>query len=285
MTNPASNPNRNSNTDSIPAWTGMVAVDDTALAVTDTGGPGTPVVYLTGSYNSQRCWRPVIAELGGDQWRHVTYDERARGRSKRSADYSFAACIRDVDAVLAARGVDRPLVVGWSYGAAVALHWSTRNPDRVAGVVMVDGGYPWDYLATVADGDREAGREHIRALFRRYRWAMPLARLTGNAARMSTAQHAEVNIELNEIVAASGPVFDLVTFPMRFIVGSGAAMGATEEGHAAMRASLDPVLARNPNVKVSATVTSNHTGVARKDFRAIAAAVREVAGVHADGGH
>lgn len=254
----------------------MVPVDDTRLAVTDTGGSGVPVVYLNGSYTSQSGWRPVIAELG-DDWRHITYDERARGRSKQSADYSFDACVRDVDAVLAARGVDRPLVVGWSYGAALALHWATRNPDRVIGVVMVDGGYPWDYLATVKGGP-EAGKEQIRKLFHRYRWAMPLARLTGNGARMSAAQQAEVNIELNEIVAAGDPLFDLVTFPMRFVVGEGGALGATEEGHAAMRATLDPVLARNPNVRVSATVASNHTGIVRKDFRAIAAAVREVAG-------
>jgi hypothetical protein len=31
-------------------WTGMVPVDDTALAVTDTGGPGAPVVYLNGQF-------------------------------------------------------------------------------------------------------------------------------------------------------------------------------------------------------------------------------------------
>ena len=276
---PVTNPN------SPPPWSGRVPVDDTALAVTDTGGPGTPVVYLNGSYNNQRVWRPVIGELGSTRWRHISYDERARGRSQRSADYSFEACVRDVSAVLDARGVDRALVVGWSYGAAVALHWATRHPDRVIGVVMVDGGYPWDYLATVSDGDREAGREQIRKLFRRMRPAMPMARLTGNAARMTAAQHAEINIELNEVVADSGPVYDLVTFPMRFIVGSGAAMGATEEGHAAMRATLDPVLARNPNVTVSATVTSNHTGVVGKDFPVIAAAVREIADPGPGGAH
>jgi pimeloyl-ACP methyl ester carboxylesterase len=264
-------------TNSNSSWTGMVAVEDTALAVTDTRGPGRPVIYLNGSYASQSSWRPVIAELG-NEWRHITYDERARGKSKRSSDYSIEACIRDVGAVLKATKADRPLLVGWSYGAVVALHWATRNPYRVAGVVMVDGGYPWDYLATV-DGGPEAGREQIRKMFRRYRWAMPLARLTGNAARMTADEHAEVNIELNEIVAAGDPVFDLVTFPMRFVVGSGSALGATEEGHTAMRATLDPVLARNPNVKVSATVTSNHTGIVRKDFRAIAAAVREVAAI------
>jgi pimeloyl-ACP methyl ester carboxylesterase len=250
-------------------------MEDTALAVTDTRGPGKPVVYLNGAYTSQSSWRRVIADLG-TEWRHITYDERARGKSKRSSDYSFEACIRDIDAVLAARQLDRVVLVGWSYGAALALHWATRNPDRVIGVVMVDGGYPWDYLATVKGGP-EAGKEQIRKLFRRMRPAMPIARLTGNAARMTADHHAEINIELNEIVAHSGPVFDRVTFPMRFVVGEGGALGASEEGHAAMRATLDPILARNPNVTVAATVESNHTGIVRKDFCAIATAVRGAA--------
>jgi pimeloyl-ACP methyl ester carboxylesterase len=93
------------------AWTGMVPVDDTALAVTDTRGPGRPVVYLNGEFAAQSQWRPVIAELGTG-WRHITYDERARGKSNRSADYLFEACVRDVDAVLEAGGVNRPILVG-----------------------------------------------------------------------------------------------------------------------------------------------------------------------------
>src|SRR5829696_9530279 len=114
-------------------WTGMVPAEDSALAVTDSGGPGIPIVYLNGQFATQRYWRRVIAELGAE-WRHITYDERARGKSKRSADYSFAACLRDLNAVLEATGVDRPLLVGWSYGATLAVHWAERNPDRVGGV-------------------------------------------------------------------------------------------------------------------------------------------------------
>ena len=57
-------------------WTGMVPVDDTALAVTDTGGPGIPVVYLNGQFATQSYWRRVIAELGGG-YRHITYDIHA----------------------------------------------------------------------------------------------------------------------------------------------------------------------------------------------------------------
>ena len=37
---------KNSTSSTNSKWTGMVQVDDTALAVTDTGGSGIPVVYL-----------------------------------------------------------------------------------------------------------------------------------------------------------------------------------------------------------------------------------------------
>lgn len=254
------------------AWTGMVPVDDTALAVTDSRGPGRPVVYLNGSYASQRHWRPVIAELGTG-WRHITFDERARGRSKRSADYSFDACVRDIDAVLRARGVDRPLLVGWSYGAALAVHWADRNPDRVLGVVPVDGAMAYGVIG-------EDGRERIRHLFHRIRWLLPLLRPLGMAARMTADQHAEINIEINEISAALEPVLDRLTCPVRYVLATGGNLGGGEEEMERMRASLDPSLARNPNLGVSAKVASNHSHIVRKDFRAIAEAVRETAAAH-----
>lgn len=250
-------------------WTGMVPVEDTALAVTDTGGRGIPVVYLNGSYASQRHWRRVIADLGPG-WRHITYDERARGRSKRSADYSFEACVRDVDAVLAARGVDRPLLVGWSYGALVGVQWASRNPDRAVGVVGVDGPYPTGWTD-------EASHEEIRRLFRRIGWLLPLARPLGLSARFSAEQHAEVNIEIHGIHAALAPVLESLTVPVRYVVASGEALGSRDDLQEQMRTTLDPVLARNPNLKVSAKVASNHGSILRKDSAAVAAAVREVA--------
>jgi pimeloyl-ACP methyl ester carboxylesterase len=249
-------------------WTGMVPVDDTALAVTDTRGPGHPVVYLNGAYASQRHWRPVIAELGSD-WRHISYDERARGRSKRSADYSFEACLRDVDAVLGATGVDRPLLVGWSLGAIVAWHWADRNPNCVPGVVSVD--------AAPCGLTGEDGRERIRHLFRRMRLFLPQARPLGLAARMTADEHAEVNIELNEIAAASAPVLERLTCPVRCVLATGGNLGASHDEMEGARAALDPVLARNPNLRVSARVASNHSHILRKDFRAVAEAVRETA--------
>lgn len=252
-------------------WTGLVPVDDTALAVTDTRGPGRSVVYLNGAYASQRHWGRVIAELGTG-WRHITYDERARGRSKRSADYSFEAGLRDIDAVLEATGVDRPLLVGWSYGAALAVHWADRNPDRLVGVVSVDGAVPYGLTG-------EAGRERIRRLFRRMRWVLPLVRPLGLAARMTADQHADVNIELNEITAAIAPVLERLACPVRYVLGSGASRGGSEQEWDEVRGALDPVLARNANLRVSAKVASDHSHLLRKEFRAIASAVRETEAV------
>ncbi|MDF5759308.1 hypothetical protein [Spongiactinospora sp. TRM90649] len=55
--------------------------------MTDTGGPGRPVVYLNSRFATQTYWRRVVAELGRDPgYRQTTYDIRARGRSRRAAD-------------------------------------------------------------------------------------------------------------------------------------------------------------------------------------------------------
>jgi pimeloyl-ACP methyl ester carboxylesterase len=248
----------------------MVPVDDTALAVTDTGGSGTPVIYLNGQFATQGYWRRIVADLGTG-WRHITYDERGRGRkSGRSADYSFEAAVRDVDAVLDARDVDRALVVGWSYGAFVAAHWAARNPERAMGAVLVEGAQPYDWLTD----DMEEG---IRKAFRRWRWFMPLLRPTGLTPRMTPDEMADSNIELGKLarVRELGPVLDSITVPTRYVVASGESFGS-QGSHEQIRTSLPAVTERNPHIRISAKVPSNHGAILRKDFRAVADTVREV---------
>ncbi|MEV0386830.1 alpha/beta hydrolase [Nonomuraea sp. NPDC050643] len=249
----------------------MLPVDDTALAVTDTGGPGIPVLYLNGHTATQGYWRHVIADLGAG-WRHITYDMRARGKSKRSADYSFETNVRDVDTVLVARAVERALVVGWSYGAFVAAHWASRNPARTVGAILVEGAQPYDWLT-------EAIEQRIRKLFRRMSPLLPLLRPTGLTPRMSAEQIADSNIELGRIarVRELGPVLDNITVPARYVVASGSSLGSKGDEQERLRAALPQVVKRNPNIKISAKVPSNHGNILRKDFRAVADAVREVA--------
>ena len=177
------NKNVNNVADVSVAWTGMVSIDDTALAVKDTGGSGIPIIYLNGQFATQVYWKKVIAELSSD-FRHITYDERARGRkSQKSSNYSFEACIRDVDAVLNARNVKRALVVGWSYGAFVAAQWASRNPERCIGAVLVDGAQPYNWMT-------ENMAKRIRKLFRLLNPLMWVLRPTALTPRMSASQMA-----------------------------------------------------------------------------------------------
>jgi len=248
-------------------WSGMLPVDDTELFVRDTGGPGRPVVYLNGAYADQSHWKRVIASLGSD-YRHITFDERARGKSKRSADYSFEGALRDLDAVLRARSVEQPLLVGWSYGGILAWHWTDRHPDRVLGSVIVDA-FPVGLTG-------EEGRARIRKTFRRYRLLLPISALIGMGAHMSADQHADVNIELNEIAANSVPVLERLTRPVRFVLATGDSLGSEAGEMEQGRKVLDEVLAANPQITLSAKVASNHSQILRKDSAAVAQAVREL---------
>lgn len=253
------------------AWTGMLPVEDTALHVTDTGGDGTPLIYLNGQFATQNYWSKVIAKLGSD-FRHITYDERARGRkSGTSSDYSFDACIRDLDAVLAARGIKKCIVIGWSYGAFIAAHWASLNPDRCYGAVLVDGAQPYDWMTPEM-------ATRIRKLFRRLNPLMWLLRPTGITPRLSASKMAEINIELGWIAGKKelDPVVNKITVPTLYVLASGSSLGSKGDEQELIRAGVNAVVERNSNIKIKAKVKSNHDHILKKDFLAVADAVREI---------
>ena len=201
----------------------------------------------------------------------------ARNRSDRPT-IPLRLCIRDVDVVLGARGVNRAIVVGWSYGAFVGAHWASRNPDRCLGAVLVDGAQPYDWMT-------EEMALGMRKLFRRLNWFMPLLRPTGLTPRMSATEMAEINIELGWLARVSelGPVMDNITVPVRYVLASGASFGSRGDEQEQIRTGVNAVVVRNPNLKISAKVASNHGAILKKDFRAVADAVREVAALNHKG--
>lgn len=140
------------------------------------------------------------------------------------------------------------------------------------GAVLVDGAEPYDWLD-------EAMEKRIRKLFRRMSPLLVLLRPTGLTARMSPAQQAETNIELGRIsrVGALGPVLDDITVPVRYVLASGSSFGSKGDEQERIRAGLDQVFARNPNIRLSAKVASNHGAILKKDYFAIVEAVHEVA--------
>ncbi|MFI8339755.1 hypothetical protein ACIF8W_06715 [Streptomyces sp. NPDC085639] len=80
-----------------------------------------------------------------------------------------------------------------------------------------------------------------------------------------------------------GPVLATITVPVRYVLASGTTpFGSKGDEQERIRAGLDPVVRRNPKIRLSAKVPSNHGAIPRRDAPAVATAVREVAAL-ADG--
>jgi pimeloyl-ACP methyl ester carboxylesterase len=107
-------------------------------------GPAAPVepplLLLHGLASASRIWDLVAPRLAARR-RVVALDQRGHGLSDKPDDgYDFATIVADDAAALRALGLARPVVVGHSWGASVAVALAAAHPAQVAGVVLVDGG-------------------------------------------------------------------------------------------------------------------------------------------------
>ncbi|NWG22900.1 MAG: alpha/beta fold hydrolase [Pseudorhodoplanes sp.] len=85
-------------------------------------------------------WSPLFARLAA-LCQFVRYDGRGNGLSDRDvADISFAGFERDLDAVVDTLGLARFVLFGLSQGAATAIAYAARHPERVSGLIVY-GGY------------------------------------------------------------------------------------------------------------------------------------------------
>jgi pimeloyl-ACP methyl ester carboxylesterase len=107
------------------------------LAVEDHGGSGVPLVLLHGSGANVRAW-DLLAPCLRPHFRVVAYDLRSHGRSVLSHDQSLTGNVADVEAVCAALDIERPLVLGHSWGVSIALGYALKHRE-CRGVVAVDG--------------------------------------------------------------------------------------------------------------------------------------------------
>ena len=106
----------------------------------DWGGSGQPVVLLHGLASTCHIW-DLVAPILADDCTVVAMDQRGHGRSaKPDHGYDFATVGSDLLALIHAKGMERPLIVGHSWGGDVALEFAVANPDVPMGLCFVDGG-------------------------------------------------------------------------------------------------------------------------------------------------
>jgi pimeloyl-ACP methyl ester carboxylesterase len=85
-------------------------------------------------------WRHWLQRLG-ERHTVVRYDERGCGLSDREVgEPSLETWVADLETVVNAHGVDRFTLLGISQGAAIAVAYAARHPDRVGDLILY-GGY------------------------------------------------------------------------------------------------------------------------------------------------
>jgi pimeloyl-ACP methyl ester carboxylesterase len=116
--------------------------DGVRLHVREWPASGAPILLLHGLASSSHIWDLVGPRLASAGRRAVAYDQRGHGRSgKPSRGYGFDRATADARGVIRSLRLARPLVVGHSWGANVALELAVRHPRSISGIVLVDGGF------------------------------------------------------------------------------------------------------------------------------------------------
>ena len=110
------------------------------LAVRRFGRTGPHLVLIHGLASTQHIWDLVVPRLE-KRFRVTTLDLRGHGESsKPTSGYGFDDVTKDLGTVLRAVGAKKPVLVGHSYGANVAIDYAARHARGLAGVISVDGG-------------------------------------------------------------------------------------------------------------------------------------------------
>jgi len=102
-------------------------------------GQGRPILFLHGLGGQLHHFRHTLFDRLGGDFHLVAMDRPGSGYSARPAEFSGslteqARLVRDF---IAAKGLERPLIVGHSLGGAVALALALDHPDSMSGLALL----------------------------------------------------------------------------------------------------------------------------------------------------
>jgi non-heme chloroperoxidase len=116
-----------------------------ALHVREWGSAdGPPILFIHGWSQNHLCWAKQVESTLAGEFRIVAYDLRGHGMSEAPLEtehYTDADLwADDVAAIVGELALERPVLVGWSYGAFVICDYIRKyGQDRVAAIDFVVG--------------------------------------------------------------------------------------------------------------------------------------------------
>jgi pimeloyl-ACP methyl ester carboxylesterase len=124
----------------------VVAAGDAEVLVRQWGREGPAILFwhALGDHTGLQMVEagPILAEEYG--YRVIAPDAPGFGRSPRleASRYQMPALVELGRQLLEALDLDRPVWTGSSWGATVGVHFAATHPERLAALVLIDGGYP-----------------------------------------------------------------------------------------------------------------------------------------------
>ena len=102
-------------------------------------GAGRPVVLLHGNAGFAQDFSRVLDALDAKEFRALSFDRPGHGLSQRpsNGDATMDAQARLLRTALRALGVREPVVVGHSWGGALALSYAVQFPEEASALVLV----------------------------------------------------------------------------------------------------------------------------------------------------
>ena len=143
------------------------------LNVLDWGGTGRPLVLLAGLGNSAHIFSKLAPKLAA-RYHVYSISRRGFGDSTKpeaiDANYTADRLGDDVVAVIDALKLDKPVLAGHSIAGEELSSVGTRYPNKVAGLIYLDAGFPYAYYDSTR-GDLEVDLEDVRAKLERLEFA------------------------------------------------------------------------------------------------------------------
>ncbi len=139
---------------------GVYVAKGVRIHLLDFGGKGTPLVFLSGIGNNAHVFDD-FAQRFTRRNRVIAITRRGFGESSHPEDgYDQATLARDVITVLDSLGIRRAVFAGHSIGGYELTHIAANYPERVLGLIYLDGGSD----PVSADSIRHASSELLASL-------------------------------------------------------------------------------------------------------------------------